>query len=57
MQHVRPLVDDAWGPAFANEIALHAWEISYAQLPPAFRTPECRNGRSLDRNPCSDAWP
>jgi hypothetical protein len=58
VQHVRPRVEAAgWGADFAEEIALHAWEISYAQLPPHFRTPECRNGRSLDRNPRSSAWP
>jgi hypothetical protein len=57
MQHVRPLVDDAWGARFASEIALHAWEIGYAQIPPVLRSPECRNGRSLDRNPGSSAWP
>lgn len=57
VQHVRPLVDDVWGPSFANEIALHAWEISYTQLPPRFRTPECRNGGRLDRSSGSNAWP
>ena len=58
VQHVRPLVQAAgWGPAFATEIALHAWEISYQQLPPQFRTSGCRNGGPLDRNPSSNAWP
>jgi hypothetical protein len=57
VQHVRPLVDAVWGPAFAEEIALHAWEISYRQLPPSFRTPDCRDGRRLDRTPDSTAWP
>jgi hypothetical protein len=57
VQHVRPLVAAAWDDRFANEIALHAWEISYAQLPPAFRSAECRDGGDLDRNPSSSAWP
>jgi hypothetical protein len=57
VQHVRPLVDEAWGARFANEIALHAWEISYLNLPPAFRTPDCRDGKALDRNPGSSVWP
>jgi hypothetical protein len=58
VQHVRPLVQaTGWGPDFATEIALHAWEISYKQLPPQFRTPACRNGGPLDRNPSSNAWP
>lgn len=57
VQHVRPLVGEAWGARFAHEIALHAWEISYTQLPPAFRSLECRNGGRLDRNPRSSAWP
>lgn len=57
VQHVRPLVEEAWGTRVANEIALHAWEISYLNLPPAFRTPDCRNGKALDRHPGSNAWP
>jgi hypothetical protein len=58
VQHVRPLVRAAgWGPEFATEIALHAWELSYLRLPPGFRTPACRNGGPLDRNPSSNAWP
>ena len=57
VQHVRPLVDEAWGPRFAHEIALHAWEISYLRLPPQFRSAACRDGRRLDRNPRSSAWP
>jgi hypothetical protein len=57
VQHVRPLVDVAWGPGFAREIALHAWEISYLRLPPHFRSAACRDGRRLDRNPSSSAWP
>jgi hypothetical protein len=57
LQHVRPLVRTGWDAAFANEIALHAWEISYLALPQQFRTPACRNGGRLDRNPRSSAWP
>ncbi|HJR96133.1 MAG TPA: hypothetical protein VJ807_11935 [Gaiellaceae bacterium] len=57
VQHVRPLVQEAWGASFAHEIARHAWEISYLQLPPHFRTAECRDGQQLDRNPSSNAWP
>jgi hypothetical protein len=57
VQHVRPLVDAGWGTDFATEIALHAWEISYTQLPPQFRSRACRSGGRLDRNPTSDAWP
>jgi hypothetical protein len=57
VQHVRPLVDEAWGAAFAREIALHAWEISYLRLPPHLRLAACRDGGRLDRNPSSSAWP
>ncbi len=58
VQHVRPLVQAAgWGRGFATEIALHAWELLYTQLPARFRTPACRNGGPLDRNPSSNAWP
>lgn len=58
VQHVRPLVRAAgWGAGFAEEIALHAWDIAYTQLPPHYRTPECRNGGRLDRNRQSSAWP
>jgi hypothetical protein len=56
-QHVRPLVREAWGSSFANEIALHAWDIGYRALPPQFRSTDCRNGGRLDRNPGSSAWP
>ena len=58
LQHVRPLVREAgWGEAFANEIALLAWEIYYPRVPPQFRTRACRDGGRLDRNPDSNAWP
>jgi hypothetical protein len=57
IQHVRPLVRAAWGPEFAEEIALHAWQIAYPRLPPQFRTRACRDGGPLDRNPSSNAWP
>ena len=57
VQHVRPLVRDAWGSSFAHEIALHAWELSYLQLPPRLRAAECRNGGQLGRMPRSNAWP
>ena len=57
IQHVRPLVRAAWGPALAEEIALHGWEIVYPELPPQFRTKACRDGNPLDRNPSSRAWP
>ena len=58
LQHVRPLIRAAgWDAAYAAELALQAWELSYQQLPPAFRTPACRNGGRLDRNPRSSAWP
>lgn len=57
VQHVRPLVSAAWGAEFAEEIALHAWQIAYPRLPPQFRTPACRDGGPLDRSPGSNAWP
>ncbi len=58
VQHVRPLVRAAgWGAEYANELALQAWELSYQKLPPGFRTPACRDGGPLDRNPRSSAWP
>ena len=58
VQEVRPLVRAAgWDAEYANEMALQAWELSYQQLPPAFRSPACRDGGPLDRNPRSNAWP
>ena len=58
VQHVRPLVRAAgWDAKYATEMALQAWELSYQQLPPAFRTAACRDGGPLDRNPGSSAWP
>ena len=58
VQHVRPLIRDAgWGAEYATELALQAWELSYRKLPPEFRTPACRDGGPLDRNPDSSAWP
>ena len=58
VQHVRPLVRAAgWDAKYAGELALQAWELSYQELPPAFRSPACRDGGPLDRNPRSSAWP
>ena len=58
VQHVRPLLrTGGWGRFLQNEIALHGWDIAYTQLPPQYRTPDCRNGGPLDRNPDSAAWP
>jgi hypothetical protein len=58
VQHVRPLIRAAgWGPGFQTEIALHAWDLAYTQLPPHFRTPACRNKGPLDRHPRSNVWP
>ncbi|NUT55274.1 MAG: hypothetical protein HOQ03_04740 [Thermoleophilia bacterium] len=57
VQHVRPLVRAAWDAAFANELALQVWELSYQRLPPELRTPACRDGGPLDRDPGSSAWP
>jgi hypothetical protein len=58
LQHVRPLVRAAgWDAKYAAELALQAWELSYKQLPPVFRSPACREGGPLDRNPGSSAWP
>ncbi len=58
VQHVRPLVRAAgWDAKYAAEMALQAWELWYQQLPPAFRSPACRDGGPLDRHPRSTAWP
>jgi hypothetical protein len=58
VQHVRPFVRAAgWGPGYQTELALHAWDLGYTQLPPQIRAPQCRNGGQLDRHPDSDAWP
>jgi hypothetical protein len=58
VQQVRPFVRAAgWGPGYQTELALHAWDLGYTQLPPQLRAPECRNGGALDRHPGSDAWP
>ena len=58
VQHVRPLIRAAgWGARYAGELALQAWELSYQELPSAFRSPACRDGGRLDRNPGSEAWP
>jgi len=58
VQHVRALIRAAgWDAEYATEMALQAWELSYQQLPPTFRSPACRDGGPLDRNPRSSAWP
>jgi hypothetical protein len=58
VQHVRPLIRAAgWEAEYATEMALQAWELSYQQLPAAFRSAACRDGGPLDRNPRSIAWP
>jgi hypothetical protein len=58
VQHVRPLIAAAgWDAEYQQEMALQAWDLGYTQLPPYFRTPACRNGGPLDRNPGSNAWP
>jgi len=57
VQHVRPLVRAAWNAEYATEMALQAWQLSYRRLPQAFRSPACRDGGPLDRNPRSSAWP
>jgi hypothetical protein len=58
VQQVRPLMlERGWDPDYVREIALQAWQLHYTQLPPQARTPECRDGGPLDRNPASDAWP
>lgn len=58
VQHVRPFMRAAgWGPGLQEEIALHAWDLGYTQLPPHYRTPQCRNRGPLDRHPASNAWP
>ncbi len=58
VQHVRPFIRAAgWGAGYQEEMALHAWELGYTQLPPQLRTPQCRNDGQLDRNPSSGAWP
>jgi hypothetical protein len=58
VQHVRPLVRAAgWDAEYATEMALQAWELWYQQLPHVFRSPACRDGGRLDRNPLSSAWP
>jgi hypothetical protein len=58
VQRVRPLIRAAgWDASYATKLARQAWELSYQQLPPPFRTPACRNGGPFDRNPRSSAWP
>jgi hypothetical protein len=58
VQHVRPLARAAgWEAAYVTELALQAWELGYQRLTQAFRSPACRDGGRLDRNPRSSAWP
>jgi hypothetical protein len=58
VQHVRPLARaNGWDAKYASKLALQAWELSYERLPPEFRSPACRDGGPLDRNPRSSAWP
>lgn len=58
LQHVRPLVAEAgWEDEVVTEVALQAWQIAYPRLPGTFRSPECRDGGALDRNPRSTVWP
>jgi len=58
LQHVRPLTAAAgWGEETTTEVALQAWQIAYPRVPPQFRSPQCRDGGALDRNPASSVWP
>ena len=58
VQRVRPLIRaNGWGAKYASELASQAWELSYQRLPPGFRSPACRDGGPLDRNPRSSSWP
>jgi hypothetical protein len=55
---VRPFIRAAgFSAGFQEEIALHAWDLGYTQLPPQLRSPECHDGGALDRHPASSAWP
>jgi hypothetical protein len=58
VQHVRPLMQErGWDPDYVREIVLQSWQLHYTQLPAQLRTPDCRDGGPLDRNPGSELWP
>jgi hypothetical protein len=42
---------------YADRLARRYWRELYPRRPPAYRTPECRNGGPLDLYPDSPLWP
>lgn len=58
IQEVRDIVlAEGRRPAYADELALLAWEISYPLLPRGYQTDRCRDGGPLDTDPDSPVWP
>ncbi len=43
--------------AYADELAEIYWRVVYPLAPPAYRSPECKNGGALDAFPKTDRWP
>jgi hypothetical protein len=58
VQHVRRLARILGAsPSYAALLAETNWKYVHPLLPKGYRTPDCRNGGSLDENPRSDVWP
>ena len=58
LQDMRALIASLGRPlAYANELVGLAFEISYPQLPPEYRTAKCRPGGSLDLTPRDRVFP
>lgn len=57
-QRVRPLARLLGATKdYAAGLAVHAWRYTYTGLPTSYKSPECRNGGTLDLNPRAVAWP
>ena len=58
VQHVRPLDPRSrLGSGVRGRVGASGVGTVVPGLPPAFRSPACRDGGPLDRNPRSSAWP
>jgi hypothetical protein len=57
-QRVRPVaIRLGTDSAYAAALARTYWRHVYPLTPPAYRSPECRDGGALDLSPRSSVWP
>lgn len=57
-QRIRPLARVLGASKdYAAGLAVFAWRVLYAPLPPSYKNFACRNGGPWDLNPASPSWP